>query len=187
MRRLPIYVLLDTSESMAGELLQALGMGLKALISELKSDPLAIETIWLSVITFGGEARQVFPLTELMNLPPIELRATGLPCLGDGLRTLVEAIAHEVDPGNDNRKGDWLSAAFIFIGSTPSDEWLMPARIVQAMTKSKIINEPVVAAAGPGLNLTIFKEFLSECTVDLSNLQPGSLKSFFRWDSLDFS
>ena len=66
-RRLPVYLLLDCSGSMMGEPIEAVRQGVKALLSELKGDPQALETAYLSVITFDSSARQVIPLTELMQ------------------------------------------------------------------------------------------------------------------------
>ena len=67
-RRLPVYLLLDCSGSMSGEPIEAVKQGIKALLTELKGDPQALETACLSVITFNSTARQISPLTELMPL-----------------------------------------------------------------------------------------------------------------------
>ena len=64
MRRLPIYFLLDVSESMLGENLYRLEEGLRRIIDELRTDPHALETAWVSVIAFAGRTREVVPLTE---------------------------------------------------------------------------------------------------------------------------
>ena len=65
MRRLPVYILLDCSESMVGEAVDSVQHGLDALLQQLRSDPHALETAWVSIITFSNEAQQVVPLTEL--------------------------------------------------------------------------------------------------------------------------
>ncbi len=57
-RRLPVYLVLDTSYSMEGEAIEAVRMGLRALLSDLQGDPHALETCWLSVITFDETAKQ---------------------------------------------------------------------------------------------------------------------------------
>ena len=62
-RRLPIYLLIDTSGSMMGEPIEAVKQGIRTLITELKGDPQAVETAYLSVITFDSHARQLVPLT----------------------------------------------------------------------------------------------------------------------------
>lgn len=67
MRRLPVYLLLDTSGSMYGEPIEAVKNGVQVLVSTLRSDPYALETAYLSIITFNSTAQQVTPLTELAN------------------------------------------------------------------------------------------------------------------------
>jgi uncharacterized protein YegL len=59
MRRLPVYLLLDTSGSMSGEPIESVKNGMQVLVSALRQDPYALETAYLSVITFDGTARQV--------------------------------------------------------------------------------------------------------------------------------
>ena len=65
MRRLPIFLLLDVSESMVGESLRQMQTGLDALITTLRQDPYALETVHLSVIGFAGRARTLPPLVDL--------------------------------------------------------------------------------------------------------------------------
>ena len=67
MRRLPVYILIDTSGSMHGEPIEAVRNGLQVLISSLRQDPYALETAYISVITFSSSAKQLIPLTELMS------------------------------------------------------------------------------------------------------------------------
>ena len=54
-RRLPVYLLLDTSGSMRGEPIEAVNRGLKVLVSSLRQDPNALETAFLSIITFDDK------------------------------------------------------------------------------------------------------------------------------------
>lgn len=51
-RRLPVYLLLDTSASMIGEPIEAVKTGLQTLLSVLRQDSYALETVHLSLITF---------------------------------------------------------------------------------------------------------------------------------------
>ncbi len=56
MRRLPVYLLLDTSGSMHGEPIEAVKNGVQTLLTTLKQDPYALETAYVSVITFDSTA-----------------------------------------------------------------------------------------------------------------------------------
>src|SRR5205085_5647453 len=67
LRRLPIYLLLDCSESMAGEAIADLERGVETMVTVLRGDPQALESAYVSVITFARDARQVLPLTEILS------------------------------------------------------------------------------------------------------------------------
>ena len=60
LRRLPVYLLLDTSGSMFGEPIEAVHQGVRALLDDLKSDPYALETAFmlrsLTSVQNGGRA-----------------------------------------------------------------------------------------------------------------------------------
>ena len=59
MRRLPVYLLLDTSGSMSGEPIEQVKNGLQMLVAGLRQDPYALETAYLAVITFDSAAQEV--------------------------------------------------------------------------------------------------------------------------------
>jgi uncharacterized protein YegL len=73
MRRLPVYFLLDTSGSMFGEPIEALNNALSGMINTLRSDPQALDSLWISIITFDRNVQELVPLTELpsFQLPEI--------------------------------------------------------------------------------------------------------------------
>ena len=72
MRRLPIYSLVDVSESMVGDPILQVQDGMRMIVQELRTDPYALETAFVSVIAFAGKAQTISPLTELYKFyPPI--------------------------------------------------------------------------------------------------------------------
>ena len=73
MRRLPVYFLIDVSESMVGEPIQQVEAGLGTIIQELKRDPYALETVFISVVAFAGKARTITPLTDVITFYPPRL------------------------------------------------------------------------------------------------------------------
>ena len=92
MRRLPVYLLLDTSGSMYGEPIEAVKNGVQVLVSTLRSDPYALETAYLSIITFNSTAQQLTPLTELANFQQPEIEASGCTSLGAALSLLAQKV-----------------------------------------------------------------------------------------------
>ena len=113
MRRLPVYLLVDTSGSMHGEAIESVRNGLQVLVSALRQDPYALETAWLSVITFDSRAQQITPLTELMSFQIPELRVSGMTAMGEALSLLADCIQREVVKGSAEQKGDWKPIVFL--------------------------------------------------------------------------
>lgn len=177
-RRLPIYLLLDCSGSMSGEPIEAVRQGVKALLSDLRTDPTALETAYLSVITFGSTAQQVIPLTELMAFQEPNLDANGTTAMGDALRVLDRCIEQEVQKSSATNKGDWKPLVFLMTDGQPTDSWESSADQI----KQKRIGNIIACAAGPGADATPLKR-ITEIVVSLNNLQPETLKAFFKWVS----
>jgi len=73
-RRLLAYFLLDTSGSMRGEPIAALNNGFNGLISMLRSDPQAMDSLHISVITFDREVKNIIPLIDLASFHPVEIK-----------------------------------------------------------------------------------------------------------------
>lgn len=122
-RRLPIYLLIDISESMVGEPLDGVEQGINLLFNNLKGDPRTIETAWISVITFARRARQVIPLTEVIRLSPPNLAVGPGTSLGAALDLLSERISREVQQRSDTIKGDYRPLVFLLTDGMPTDDW----------------------------------------------------------------
>ena len=82
MRRLPIYFLIDVSESMVGDPITQVENGMRNIIQELRTDPYALETVFVSVIAFAGKAKSLSPLTELYKFYPPKFPIGGGTSLG---------------------------------------------------------------------------------------------------------
>lgn len=122
MRRLPIYFLLDVSESMLGENLYRLEEGLRRIISGLRTDPHALETAWVSVIAFAGRTREVVPLTELPSVHLPQLPVGGGTSLGRALMFLMDQIDTKVRRSSAEQKGDWKPIVFLITDGKPTDD-----------------------------------------------------------------
>jgi uncharacterized protein YegL len=177
-RRLPVYLLLDCSASMSGEPIEATRMGVRALVADLKTDPQALETAYLSVITFSSTAQQVCPLTELMSFQEPNLDARGATALGEALKVLDQCVESEVRKSTPTQKGDWKPLVFLMTDGQPTDNWESAADAL----KQKKLSNIIACAAGPGADETLLKR-ITEMVVVLNNVQPDTLKQFFKWVS----
>ncbi|MEI8044962.1 MAG: VWA domain-containing protein [Verrucomicrobiota bacterium] len=177
-RRLPVYLVMDTSGSMSGEPIEAVRQGMKALVAELKGDPQALETAYLSVITFNSSAQQVAPLADLLSFQEPTIDAGGSTAFGEALRVLQQCVDREVVKTTKTKKGDWTPLIFLMTDGQPTDSWEQEADNV----KQKRLGNLIACAAGAGADENLLKR-VSEVVVKLNNLQPDTLKAFFKWVS----
>lgn len=179
-RRLPVYLLLDCSGSMMGEPIEAVRQGVKALLSELRGDPQALETAYLSVITFDSSARQIIPLTELMQFKEPELDASGATALGGALNVLMDCIKNEVRKSTETQKGDWRPLVFILTDGSPTD----PETFRQAVQNLKSVKTANIIACAAGSNAdTTYLKQITESVLMMNTLSAGDMAQFFKWVS----
>lgn len=182
MRRLPIYLLLDCSGSMMGEPITAVETGVKNLVATLRQDPYALETAFVSVITFDSDACQTVPLTELAQFNTPNLAATGTTAMGAALKLLAERIESEVTKTTADTKGDWKPVVFLLTDGTPTDN--LKAGI-DALKKVKI-GTFVACAAGPGAETAELRK-ITETVLRLDTADSSTIQSFFKWVSASIS
>ncbi len=182
MRRLPVYLLLDTSGSMYGEPIEAVKNGVQTLISTLRNDPYALETAFISIITFNSSAQQVSPLTELAAFQQPNIDASGCTALGEALELLSQKIKTEITKTTAEVKGDWRPLVFLMTDGEPTDDI---SRGLAEFKKCKC-GIVVACAAGQGANTNTLKQ-ITENVVQLDTADSATIKAFFKWVSASIS
>lgn len=182
MRRLPVYLLIDTSGSMTGEPIEAVKVGLQTMTSALRTDPYALETAYLSVITFSDRATQIVPLTELVQFQAPDLEASGTTALGEALSLLAQCVDRDVRKTSPESKGDWKPVCFLLTDGQATDDI---SRGIAALGTVKV-GTLVACAAGPSANITELRK-ITESVVSLDTADSNTLKAFFQWVSASVS
>lgn len=175
MRRLPVYLLLDTSGSMTGEPIEAVKNGVQVMVSSLRQNPQAIETAFLSVITFDASARQIIPLTDLSNFQMLDIQATGTTSLGEALKVVSNCIDNEVVKTTAETKGDWKPLVFIMTDGLPTDDWQSGLNVF----KTKKTGIVVACAAGSNADTSILRQITEN--VVMIDTDMNSISKFFAW------
>ena len=178
-RRLPIYLLLDCSESMAGEAIEDLSNGVADMIKILRQNPNAIDTAWLSIITFSRYAKQEFPLTDLMTLQVPKLTIRPGTAIGAALYLLKQCIEKEVRRTTSEVKGDYKPLVFIFTDGQPTDEWRHAAEQILSNKRVKIANMYAIGC-GPDVDTNILQQ-ITDITFMMKGMTREDWHKVFIW------
>ncbi len=178
MRRLPIYFLIDVSESMVGEPIAQVENGMRTIIQELRSDPYALETAFVGIVIFAGRAQLLSPLTEVYTFyPPVFPIGSGT-ALGEGLRALMHEIDSAVQKTTAEKKGDWKPLVFLFTDGAPTDQ---PDAAIAAWN-AKYRSRCTLVAISLGNTADVSRlHALTENVLRLTDTTPDAFKQFFKW------
>ena len=178
MRRLPVYFLVDVSESMVGEPIKQVENGMRQIIQELRTDPYALETAFVSIIAFAGKAKSLSPLTELYKFYPPTFPIGGGTSLGTALNFLMDDIDKNVVKTTAEMKGDWKPIIFLFTDGTPTDN---PSAAIARWNQKYSRNANLVAISiGDNVNTQLLGQ-ISENVLRLNETDEMSFKAFFKW------
>lgn len=178
MRRLPIYFLIDVSESMIGEPIEQVEDGIATIIKELKTDPYALETVWISIIGFAGKSRIITPLQDVITFYPPKIPIGSGTSLSSGLNELMNAIDKDVIKTTYEQKGDWKPIVFLFTDGIPTDNTDCEIQKWNITYRSK--TNLVVISIGENTNYNLLGK-LSDNVLQFNNTNTNSYIEFFKW------
>ena len=165
-----MYIVADVSGSMQGTPIESVKSGIRQLHRDLLGDPQAIESAYLSVLTFSNSAQQAVPLTELARGTPADLPT---------LRLLLECFDREIVRTTAEQKGDWRPLVFVLSDGAPTDvDWPMYAQQLRERRPANII----AVACGDQADTDVLKQ-ITETVIQMQDMSPDAFKAFFRFVS----
>lgn len=178
MRRLPIYFLIDVSESMVGDQIQLVEDGMATIIKAIKQDPHAIETVWVSIIVFAGQAKTLVPLQEIVSFYPPKFPIGGGTSLSKGLGHLMFELRKNTVKTTFEQKGDWKPIVFLFTDGVPTDD---SKTVITEWKQNWAKTANLVAISfGEETDTKILGE-LTENVLHFKNSTEEDYKKFFKW------
>jgi len=178
-RRLPVYMMLDCSESMAGAAIDTVNTAIQAMIQDLRKNPHALETVSLSVITFSRTAQQIVPLTELERFQIPELPIHPGTSLGAALNLLIQCIDREVVKTTPEKKGDWRPLVFLFTDGQPTDDWQKASEKLRAMKSPKIANIYAIGC-GDDVDYAVLHS-ITDIVFKTTDMNAATIQKAFIW------
>jgi len=180
MRRLPIFFVLDVSESMAGEPHAQLQRAMESIVEQLRQDPNALETVHISVIAFAGKAGTVVPMVDLMSFYPPRLPLGGGTALGEALDELMTRIEVDVKKTTPNQRGDWEPVIYLLTDGRPTDR---TEAAIKRWRQHYASRAHLIAVTLGGFADTQALKQLTDDVVSLDNGNGEDLSRFARWVS----
>ena len=179
MRRLPVYLLLDCSESLVGDGIRQVERGVHTLLSTLRSDPHALETVWLSCITFDGAARVLFPLTELSEVQAPKLVVRPGTALGAAIHLCADCISREVRRTTHDSKGDYRPLVIVITDGQSTDDCKSAFQRLGTAVKPSPASIYAIGC-GDDVDLHALKQ-LTDIVLHMPEMEEADFRRLFIW------
>lgn len=179
--RCPCLLLLDTSESMAGNPIGQLNRGLITFKEELSADALAMKRVELGIVTFGPvQLLSDFQTTDLF-IPPY-LSGSGDTPMGAAISGGLEMIRQRKLAYKTNGIAYYRPWVFLITDGAPTDAWQEAAEQVRQGEAQKHFS--FFAVGVDGANMDILEQISVRPPLRLTGLRFADL---FAWLSSSLS
>jgi uncharacterized protein YegL len=165
---------------MVGDKLDKMQETMNAIATALRSNPYALETVYMSVIAFAGTAKTIAPLTELYSFYPPKLPLGGGTSLGLALDTLMNEMDKAVVKTTAEQKGDWKPFVFLITDGRSTDKTDVAASRWQAKYAKRATL--IAISLGKSADFTLLKK-LTEHVIIYEEADKNEYTALIKWIS----
>jgi uncharacterized protein YegL len=165
---------------MAGEPLEAVEIGVHSMLSALRRNPYAMETVYMSIITFDAKARVAVPLTDIASIEPPILSFKPGTRLGAAIDILYDSIQSDVIKTTREQKGDYRPLVFILTDGQPTDDWQGPLKKLRDARPH--LARIYAIGCGDEVDYGTLSR-MADVSIYMKGLSPESFAKFFVWMS----
>jgi uncharacterized protein YegL len=163
---------------MVGEQINSVEEGISHVIQELKKDPYALETVFISIIVFAGKAKTLIPLTDIITFYPPKFSIGSGTNFGDGLGQLMHEMRKNHVPTTPEKKGDWRPIVFLFSDGAPTDN---PSPAVNEWRQNWTSKCSLIAISlGDAQSIDKLKNLTQDVYL-INDTSASTYKNFFKW------
>lgn len=176
MRRLPIYVLVNTSSLINDDTLQSYNAGIKILIETLQENIHILKTGYVSIITFDNTITNIYPLSPLSSftMPTLTTREHE-SSISEALVQLITIIDNNRLPITSNNIGDWKPLVFIF---SDNDSVINVAKEMEDQLRSAC-EKVIVCSNNDSINIDRYKK-ISDIILPIDSFNKATILSLLQ-------
>lgn len=182
--RCACMLVLDTSSSMDGAPLTALNEGVRNFIASVQNDEIARYSVEIGVITFGGQVREVSPMTPAHQIDHIErLASQGNTPMGQAVELALRRLEERKQQYKQTGTSYYQPWLVIMSDGEPTDSWNTAAQqSCELDQKKRLVVLPI--GVGSSADLTKLGSFSQRGAKQLDGLK---FDAFFQWLSASMS
>lgn len=173
---LPIMLMLDVSGSMSGVKIETLNEAVRTMIETFADEEKMETEILVSIVTFGGEVKRLFPFTPASQIRFSNLQVRGGTPLGVAC-SMVKAIIDDKDetPGRAYRP-----TIVLVSDGRPGDNWIPPMEALINDGRSAKCDR-MAMAIGNDADLAVLGKFVEGTANPLFEAHRASeIRNFFK-------
>ncbi|WP_174733510.1 vWA domain-containing protein [Mesobacillus harenae] len=156
--RVPICLVLDTSYSMNGEPIKELNNGVKLFMEAIRRDDIACASAELSLVTFGGEVKQLFDFGSIHRQTIPHLAVEGVTPMGAAVNHALDLLERRKSMYSDSGVDYFQPWIVIMTDGAPTDDITIAAqRTSELVSNKKLTVFPI--GIGPHADMTTLHQF----------------------------